>query len=487
MNIIFNIWMQPVYARLNLDSRKSLFIVMSLFPLVGQILASLAFFSGTKRPEITIFLYAFLFSIAALFIILVWGWYFTLILNIRSQYCPTVANLVPKIRTHLKRATLLPIMICACLFFVFDQSIHDEFSISLTILLTGMMLSFAMYIRTNWVVLPIALSIQTSSILKKVNVHQVVGSYPEILVDIIFLGALLGIIYITVNWVFSSGKESQFKINEANIIFQKVKEGKRIGESRGVSLLDSAFLYWMKLRVAACQGKPNLHNDQLKLIGFSLEPRLHWTTTLFQVVAMGILGSLLILLLNVFLSPSTQSFMKIFFTITVSALLLCLPLFFLFVLFSSLFHTRGEQQLFRLTEKSMGPKLQDLALTNYLLRQFLILYSLSFGVALFVGIYKLDSAEKIGSLVLWMTCLFSLILSIVRNHGQMRTVNDHPVIKNLLLCLLIFAIGMVFVLGAPRIAIFWYCALVFVSTLALLFFKMKANARIRIFPVGRAA
>ena len=487
MNIIFNIWMQPVYARLNLENKKTLFILMSLFPLVGQIFATLAFFSGTKHVGLTIFLYAFLFSIAALFAILALIWFCTLILNIRSQYCPTVANLVPKIRTHLKRATMLPIMICACLFFIVDQLIHDEFSISLTILCTGLMLSFAMYIRTNWAMLATALSSQASSILKKIDFQQILEGSSRIFADVIFLGVLLGIIYITVNWIFSSGKDSQFKINEANIIFQKVKEGKRIGENRGVSLLDSAFLYWMRLRVAACQGKPSQHNDQLKLIGFSLDPRLHWTTTLFQVVAMGILGSLLILLLNVFLPPSTQNFMKTFFTITVSALLLCLPLFFLFVLFSSLFHTRGEQQLFRLTEKSMGPKLQDLALTNYLLCQFLILYSLSFGVAFVVGIYKLDSAEKISSLVLWMTCLFSLILSIARNHGQMRTVNDHPMIKNLLLCLLIFAIGMVFVLGAPTIAIFWYCALVFVSTLALLFFKMKANARIKIFPVGRAA
>ncbi|MBX9900378.1 MAG: hypothetical protein K2Y28_06290 [Burkholderiaceae bacterium] len=487
MNIIFNIWMQPVYARLNLENKKTLFILMSLFPLIGQIFAALAFFFGTKHIGLTIFLYAFLFSIAALFAILALVWYCMLILNIRSQYCPTVANLVPKIRTYLKRATMLPIMICTCLVFIVDQVIHREFSISLTILCIGMMLSFAIYIRTNWGLLAIALSIQTSSISEKINFHQRLEAYSGILVNITFLGVLFGIIYITVNWIFSSGKDSQFTKNEANIIFQKMKEGKKVGESRGVSLLDSAFLYWMKLRVAACQGKPSQHNDQLKLIGFSLEPRLHWTTTLFQVVAMGILGSLLILLLNVFLSPSTQSFMKIFFAITVSALLLCLPLFFLFVLFSSLFHTRGEQQLFRLTEKSMGAKMQDLALTNYLLRQFLILYSLSFGVALFVGMYKLDSAEKIGSLVLWMTCLFSLMLSIVRNHGQMRTVNDHPMIKNLLLCLLIFAIGMVFVLGAPRIAIFWYCALVFVSTLALLVLKMRANAQIKIFPVGRAA
>ena len=489
MNIIFNIWMQPIYGRLNLDSRKSLYILMSLFPVASQIIASMIFFRA-GRGDSAIFIQLFLISLAALTAIVAFTWYFMLSQNIRLQYSPARARLIPNIRAYLQTAMMLPAMLCACATYLIEGLVFHQFAIWSSITCVCGLLSITLLIRTNWAGLFMVFSFQIPAISQRIKfdaVNLILNGNLALPAGFIFLSLLLFLIYACAVWTFSSNVDSLSKKHEIARLIQQSMAGRKMNENRASISLAFVFLSWMRFYVTSAMRNVNPLTRNVKLIGFTLGPRIHWTTTLLQVLAMVILGSSAMFLLNLLIAPRAISFMKFFTTTTMGMLFISLPLFFFLVFFYTLFQTRVEQALVSLTEKSMSNALQDKTLTNYLLRQFLILYSLSATAAFFIGKFALDSDTKIASLALYVCCLFPLILSIVRNHGQMRTVNDHPMIKNLLLCLLIFAIGMVFVLGAPRIAIFWYCALVFVSTLALLFFKMKANARIRIFPVGRAA
>lgn len=490
MNKIFNIWLQPIYGRLNLDSKKSLYIVMSLFPITGQIIACLLFFFGSKKLDFPIFLYCFLFSLAALLAIVAMAWYFMLMQSIRLQYSPAVAGLVPNIKKHLQIAVGLPIVFVTLLSIIIERVTQHHFSLWPSFVFVLFMLLTAMTIRTQWAGLGMILSLQIPTSLNALNLKMIdqimvesLGVSPVLVLSL----AIPVLIYAGLIWTFSTRGDTLFKISAASFKRHASFSGMKINESRISLAFASTFVGWMTFCVKRSQKGIQSENIGRKLVGFALGPRLHWKTTFILVLVFALLGTGSILLLRITLQFNDSHFVVNFSPTVPSVFFVGLPIIFSLMLFQSLFLTRAEQGLFSLTEKSMTNPMQDQALTNYLLRQFFTLYALSIVAAFAIGKFWLEGDVKIDSLVLVVTCMFPLTLCIVRNHAKMKTANDHPMIRNLLLCVMIFAIGMVFVLGAPRIAIFWYCALVFVSTLALLFFKMKANARIKIFPVGRAA
>lgn len=490
MNIILNIWLQPVYARLNLDSRKSLYIVMSLFPITGQVIATLLFFFGSKGSDFPIFWYCFLFSMAALVAIVFFAWYVALIQSIRLQYSPAVAGLVPQIRTYLQIAVGLPIVFVALLAAIIERITQHHFSLWPSFACVLFMLLSAMTIRTPWAALGMILSLQVPTSLNAPNVKMIDQIMVESLgvspVFVLWL-AMPVLIYVGVAWTFSARGDTLFRINIASLKNYAAFGGMKIDENRISLGFASIFVRWVMLCVK--RGQKAIHSENIgrKLFGFALGPHLHWTTTFIQTLVFAVLGSLLILLLRNIPKLNDSHFVLSFSPAVPTVFFVGLPIIFSIMLFQSLFFTRAGQGLFSLAEKSMASAMLDQALTNYLLRQFFILYALSIDAAFAIGKFWLEGDTKIGALVLFLTCMFPLILNIVRNHAKMKAANDHPMVKSLLLCLSIFAIGIVFVLGAPRFAIFWYCALIFVSTLAVLIFKLKANARLRIFPVGRAA
>jgi hypothetical protein len=490
MNKILNIWLQPIYARLNLDSKKSLYIVMSLFPITGQVIATLLFFFGSKGSDFPIFWYCFLFSMIALVVIVFFSWYVMLIQSIRLQYSPAVAGLVPQIRTYLQIAVGLPIVFVALLAAIIERITQHHFSLWPSFACVLFMLLSAMTIRTAWAVLGVILSLQVPTSLNAPNLKMIdqimvesLGVSPAFVLSL----AMPVLIYAGVIWTFSARGDILFKINIASLKRLAAFSGMKIDENRMSLGFASTFVRWMTFCVKRNQKALQSKNVGRKLFGFALGPHLHWTTTFIQTLVFAVLGTLLILLLRNIPKLNDSHFVLSFSPAVPTVFFIGLPLIFFLMLFQSLFFTRAEQGLFSLTEKSMASAMQNQALSNYLLRQLFILYALSIVAAFAIVKFWLEGDVKIGILILVVTCMFPLTLCIVRNHAKMKTANDHPMVKSLLLCVMIFAIGMVFVLGAPRFALFWYCALIFVSTLVLLFFKMKANARLRIFPVGRAA
>lgn len=486
MNIIFNIWMQPVYARINVGGITSLYFSIFLIPATSLIIAGLLFFLRPDKVGFAIFGYALLFSIGVLMFFITFGWYFLLIQNIRLQYSPTNAQIVPEIKKYLKIAVILPILFFASLSFVVGRAVLDHYSVLPTFATVLFMMSSAMLIRTMWAVLPLILSSQALTLFRFADFDAIDQKIAELLAIPAFAILLITVpplVYAVVNWVFASRRGGRFKNYELAVKRQAAFAGKKLNENRGLNVISFLFFRWMKVCVSPTKKESRAENYRGRLIAFALGPRLHWTTNMGQVLV-GFGGGIAIsLIFGALDRPGNFHLLSVLAPGLAWVFIAALPILFCIVLHYTLFQTRIEQGLFNLTEKSMTQLIQDKVLTNYLLRQFFILYGISAAAALVLGRFVLD----VGILALTVTCLFPLILSITRNHAKMKTGNDHSLLKNLLICLMIFAVGMVYMFNASANTVWWYCVLVYVSTSTILIFKLKTNVRTRMFPVGRAA
>jgi hypothetical protein len=490
MNKILNIWLQPVYARLNSESKKSLYIVFALFPVAAEIIASILYFWGTKTVGLQVFAYAFLWSIAALIATLLSTWFAMLVQNIGLQYSPANAGLVPCLKKHLQAAMILPIVFCALLAFIIFRIAMHQYSMWPSFVLVLLMAFFAIIVRSQWAVLPMILCFQMPAIFERAglkHIDQMLEQYLGIPVELMLLLAMPLIIYAAMTWTFSSRDDALFKMHARSVALKAGMAGGRMNENLASLSLASVFLRWMQFSIDRSKRKNSDRLATARLHGFVFGPRLHWMTITLQVVAMLTLGILAVFLLDMFSMRKDGDFVRGFGFGFGSVLLIAQPLLFCILLFYTLYQTRGEQALLGLTARAAQPLLQNRLLTRYLLRQFFILYGMSLSIAIAAAVFVLDSAIKIGSMTLFVTCLFPLVFCVVLNHAAMKTVSDHPMLKILLACLILFCVGMALQLWVASEAVWGYCAFVLLATSGLLLHRLRANAGLTMFPVGRAA
>ncbi|MBC3875332.1 hypothetical protein [Undibacterium flavidum] len=489
MKNILNIWMQPVYARLNMESRKSLILVMAFFLLAGQLIASSLYFWSAKKPDVDIFGYAFLFSIAALIVIVFFTWYVMLAQNIGLQYSPANARLVPAIRRHLQIAIIIPILFCALLAGLAGRLIVHEFSVWPMFVCVAVMVFFTIIVRTQWAVVPLVLCFQVPAIMQRAGIEHF-DKYLErslgISFSVLLLLAIPVIIYAGIYWIFSIRDEALFNMHKRTLALRAGIAGTRINENRVSLSLATVFLVWMKHCVVRGLREPGSVQTLKRLHGFVFGPRVHWTTICLQVLAMLALGIFSVFLLDTFSIKKDHDFLTGFSFGFGGVLLVAQPLFFTFLLFYTMYQTRYEQALLQLVPNHVGNAALDQMLMRYLLRQFFILYGLSVLVSVPVCIFVLHGGLQAASLVLFLSCLFPLVSAVVFNYAKMKALNDHPMLKIVIICLLIFVVGMTLGLTTSLTLIWWYSAAVLCATLIWLRKTMKMNASAIMFPTGRS-
>lgn len=483
--------MQPVHARLNMESKKFLYFLLALFPVAGQIIAGLMFFSRPDKFGKTIFLTALLLSSASILAILFIAWFSMLVQNIAMQYSPSNARLIPDLPAILKRALTIPIVLMALLASGFMWLTTHHFSF-FPAFISIFVLSFLVLIfRSSWGVIPFIFSFQVPAILERSGVKHVDKLFSDnlgFLSESVFFLLSIVILWLTLKWTFSMRGDALFELQARSRMLKDVVSGKKMDENKISIGFAAVFLIWMRHCVERCIQH---RASRFKLAPFALGPRLHWTSSIVQMITFILFCILSLMLVSLLMSEKNKDFLMVL-SVTMGGLsLVILPFIFSGVLFSTLFQTQAEQALMCLAPGSGAQDYRDKAISNYLLRQFSILYGcgICFGILMSYWIITHhESSEKfIVGIVLLLSSFFPMILGITTQYARMTSVAHHPLLKLFIVCALLFALGLLMIFNMPLNMTMIFCVLIVVVTLALFVRYRGKQLSCTIFPVGRAA
>ncbi len=484
MKPILNFWMQPVYARINLESKKSLFWVLAIALLLGQLLAAMIFVGGDKHG-VEVFLYALMLSVAAISCIVLMAWFVMLTQYMGQQSSPANMGLVPQWKNYAKLAIALPILIVALIVALVFFVVEQRFSALPSFVCVSVMVFFAISVRSPWMTVFLIFSFQLPNMLERAGYQEELASLASSRLEVVLalLAGMIVMIVIGLHWLFSARGDTLFSMHKRSLAFQDGMSGRRTHESKMSLSFSVLYMRWMARSVDMQRIGEGLKSN---LLVFSLSPRLHWTTIATQLFLIGIAGFAAIFILQSTLLKSSEDFLLGFGLGFGGLMMIFLPLLIAFILYFSVYQTRVEQGLLSLAPNLGNTKQRNLTYILYLLRQFLMLYFFSvLGAAVYIAFADL-TAFKLAILVLLVACTFPLILNLCVRFSEMRSAQDHPLMKSLFLCGVLFLIGLSLIWLISPIVAWVYCPMVIAVTSFVLWRKLRINLNLDLFPAGRA-
>lgn len=487
MKNILNIWMQPLHARMNVDSKRTLLIALLFVPAVAEIIAAILYFFRPDKVSNSIFWDALLYGIASNMAILCFMWFVSLVQSASLQFSPANAGLVPKHKSHIQLALILPIIIFAIIAAMASWIIRKKFSMWPAFFTVTALMFLILVVRSQWLIFPMVLFVQSPVYLQRAGY----ADFDELIVrklgwsvsTSLLIAAIL-LMFGGIHWVFSLKHDALFNRHKKLLAYRASLLGQGMVDNRFTLSFSAICLAWMSYCVKRV--KSRLSANSHTLLGFAFGSRLHWTTICFQMFSMAAGGVLAVSLLDFFSARPSKDFAMGFGVGFVGMMILFIPLFFCFMLFYSLYQTRGEQALLSLAPGTGTAARRDQILLRFLLRQFVIMYSISVLAAVLILIFADVSETKQAALILFVTCLFPLILNLGTQISKMKTANDHPLLKNFLLCVALFVVGIILVLIVNAALIWIFTPLVLFFTGYCLWKQLRNNLRTNVFPVGRA-
>lgn len=488
MKTLINIWMQPVYARLNMDSRRSLYLFLSLFPIAGQALAALIYFGKGGDAKLLFFFYAFLLSLAAGLAILVFAWFVFLVMNIGMQYSPANAALVPGMKRRLQLALGVLLMVVAVLSVLITALVTHKVTMLPAFISVLFFSFFVGSMRSQWIVVPAVMTSQVPMLLDRNdllndNIFKTLsqGWGFEFVLFVASVSLLLGVLH----WFFALSDEAHFKMHKRSLALRQGMNSREIPINQFAARFHSPFLMWMQKCIRSSQVSSRI-NAKLKLSPFVLGPRLHWTTIFIQLFLMISLGVMMLLLMELISGPKRKEFFMGFSVGFPAMILIGLPLFFCAYSFFTMFQTRTEQALFSLTPAVIDQRDMDRVLTHYMLRQFAILMGASLVFGFVLSQYGLELKWMNEFLSLGLSCMFMFALGMTHAFREMKAVTDHPLLKLTLVSVGLLLLGIVMTIFISSQIAWWLSSAIVITTSVTLMFRLKRNAQTVQFPVGRA-
>lgn len=486
MKPILNLWMQPIYARLNLDSRKSLYWVLGVAFMLGQLLATVVFLGGREKHGAEIFLYAFLMSLGFIVAIVFMAWFVMLVQYFARQYSPANAKLLPQIKSQMQFALALPIVFAACFVTLLASLVEKQLLIWPGFVCVAIMLFLAISMRSPWMVVLMILSFQLPGIFER-------AGYPKwdhalsnagLPITLFLFIAMIVMLVGGLQWMFSIRGDALFDMHKRTRVFQDVMNGQKSNDNKVTLGFSTLFFRWMEQNVRAHQSQGAVSKSSLLI--FCLSPRLHWTTITGQMFGLLVAGIFAVTLLQVLLMRKSYDFILGFGVGFGGLVALILPVTMVLMLFFTVYQTRAEQSILSLAPNLGNSAQQNKTYMRYLTKQFFILYGISVLAACLIAKFGNLSEMKLAMLSLFLTCLFPLSLSLTVRFGHMKSVHDHPLMKLLLSVVLLFVVGGGLALAISPKAVWGYCGVVLVVTSIMLWKKMQSNLQNNMFPVGRA-
>lgn len=492
MKQILNIWMQPVYARLNLYSSRSLVLILCAVPVLSQILVFALVTLKGRAPDPLIYLIALGISLAAVVFILLYGWFILLAMNLGLQYSPANAQLVPGLKRRMQLALGLPIVvtgvIASLIFSVIARQL-DTFPFFVTVAFTSF---FVLTVRSQWAVIPFVLSFQIPVYIKNSGLENPIFTIEKQLgipmqLQYFVLGVLIlwGLLF----WFFNMKGETHFKM------YQRCKNYK--GGMQGFDTKENSFslgmgfVYFRMMQSAverALGDKKGEHRGSLT--SYVLGPRTHWTSMYIQTALIVVCGSVFLWIVGLFARNRNEfweGFGLGFGSIFGGMFVLGLPLMFLVQIFFALHKSSKEQALLCLAPNAGTRSQVDTHLMSFILRQFFLMYlvavAASVGLVMWVGHFDLKGAV----LVLYLSFLMPCGLALVAPHARMRSASDSSLAKWCAVAASGFILSLSSLIFFDNRVVFVY-AVVVTSVTALEFKRRLLGLKSQhLFPVGSAA
>lgn len=488
MKALINIWMLPVYVRLNMDSRRSLYLLLALFPIGGQLIAGAIFFSKGAEAKLSVFPIAFLLSLAAGVAMLVFAWFLFLVMNVGMQYSPANAALVPGLKRRLQMALALPIVVISTLAVVIVSFAARKFTMFPAFVCILFFAYFLGVMRSQWLVIPAVISSQIPLFLMKNKLFD--ADTIDLLknglaFEIVLLLASVLLLWGVLHWFFALRDEAHFKMHKRSLAMRQGMNSREVPINQLAARFNSPFLTWMQMGIRRSQVSTNAV-ARLALAPFALGPRLHWTTLFVQLFLMIAAGVLMVLLMGAISGFKNKEFTSGFSLGFPAVMLIGFPLFFCGSSFFALYQTRTEQALFSLTPAVTDQRDMDRVLAHYMLRQFLILLSASVFCSLLLVQFAKEFPLTGELLSLGSSCLFVLVLAMTHPYGKMKAATDHPLMKLGLIAAVLLVFGIVMTIWVSNQIAWWLSAAIVIVTSVISMLRLQRNARTVQFPVGRA-
>lgn len=489
MKSIFNIWMQPVHARMNLHGIRSLVILLLSIPLIVEVAVFCLSLLKNSAVDFKVYWYALLISLGGMVGLLFYGWFILLSMNISLQYSPSNAKLIPGLKHKLQLSLVIPILfVSACSTIVFGL-VAQKWSLFPFLATTIFLSFFIVTIRNQWAVIPFVLTFQIAGYFETngaINPLQLVESSIGVPIEVLYFLLSIFILALTQAWLFAVRDEAHFKMYQRA---QLVKGGLQYQNTKESSFtLGFAVIYFQMMKH---QVKKMLMVGagfkRSKLAMYVFGPRIHWSTLLLQVSAMGISIVVFMRLTSLFVDKKSdfwEGFGQGFGMGFVGIYLVAQPVVFLVQMFYKIYQTRSEQALVCLTPYAGSRAEIDRELLNYCFRQFGIFYCLSvFSVIFFL--IKLQTIDlKCAALVLTVTSVFPCILAIPTAFSEMRSQNDHPIAWSCLPGGILLVLGLSSFVFIPFQAVWFYPLIVIPTTMYFLNRKIREFRERTQFPAG---
>ncbi len=472
---LFQVWMQPVYGRLNLEGKKILWALLSVIPLLVIALYLLLSFSSSNEIRMEALALAALAGLATDAGLILVFWFITLSSSLALQYSPANASLVPHLKRHLQWALALPIIVLPIIPAAAVAYNSTEFVALTWLICVITMLILTATVRNKWMGFVLAAVAQLPMLLRGINIPF--GSLKSFNQAILLIPFGLLMIALLLHWIFAKG-EHLFKRREHIVILQEVMKGNTSWNFSGVFRI---FLpYYLHLLKQRLQRRKNAG----QLLPFVLGPQAHWSSIFLQALGMATLMGLYFFVL---VSRDTSATDNALFILTPIMSFLLMPVVYIAAIQVNLYQSRGAQSLLSLSPVVTSNNMQTRVLLMYVMRQYCILMGILFFITVFVCEWMITSVLIRNIIYLSYFSMLPLSISLLRNYAQMQSIMDIRMARILLGWFALLSVSLMVVNFAPLIPYWMLCVLIVVCTAVLLLRRWNALTRLDVvFPVGRA-
>lgn len=479
MKKIFSIWMQPVYARLNMGDHKVWLMTLATLPMLTMGIVVMGSYKGNNPLIAGDLLSAAEIGIAVGVFLMLIIWFFLLVHSVGMQYSPANARLLPHLKRHAQWALALPILLLPALVVAALEfwSTTKSWSVSWLIGVLGMLMLVAL-LRTKWVtvILVVAAQLPLFADQKYFSDEQLMAlNHPVLL---LVFGLLMSALVL--RWTFAMGADQHMLKRQQFAEIQMAMEGNPQFARRSMPIFLSVYPYLLKRRLKSAQ-------NAKVLLPFSLGPQAHWSSTFLQIAAISVAISIYVFFMitrNPAATKEDESF-HLFLFFPMFAVMLFVHAF---VMLNATYQTRIEQGLVGLAPRSGSQAQQTRTLLGYLLNQYFLLWSCTLVVAIASCILLAPSSMMRDAIYLACFSLLPLSVCLLKNHAKAQGSQDSLVIHNLMACAAIFGVALTLLMKLSGISVWTLCALIAVFTACTLIWRWrKLLALPAVFPAGRGA
>lgn len=477
MNAIFNIWMQPIYARKNVGKLSApLIVIGSLVLAFNALMIWVMLESGKSEASSLTIALAIDFTLFSV----IWLW--LLMMKVGQQFTPANAGLIPHYRKYLRTALALPILLLPFLFVLSQAWFRQSYSglyFHWLVIVVFFLLFLLTLIRSQWASLLIVLYFQAPFLSETIKGWvQAIQKMPH---QELLLLVGIAIVGVSLKWIFPRS-ENLYRRANANQRMLKLAQGEPAKQDGIVTqFLNNPYLTIFQRRI-----KRNEKASNSLVFGFG--PAGHWASFTFQIVIL--FAAIGLVYLTFYLRQSGDHDISVPFKfILIPALSLAAfgPLSLIYTYQVTTYQRRMEIGLLGLTAVSPNQRGLTAIYLRYMLTQHFIVTQIFAVPVVIIGFFYLDDVLFKNALLLGLVCLQIPSINILRNYGKMSTYSDVQFFNAMPVAILTFVATMALLFYIPVVPV-WSVMLVIVIITVVMMRKRwnKLMALDAVFPAGRA-